>query len=205
MLARSLGREESDHEEIARSIALLPHASMGFPLLHWLRIGAEASLAGFKEEAEAFLIAFRGSELRQGPWCRGEVRQFPVHGILRHLATVHASDQDESVALYAVNRLHALENTRQAPALALVHCATVAAVAALLRPEQELLSRLLFRKDPRGLQKLVEDLQARTSGMELLQVELRQWSQLLGNIASGAVGDAAARNELLKAARRVVT
>jgi hypothetical protein len=205
MLARSLGHEGSDHERIAGSIASLPHASMGFPLLHWLRIGAEASLSGFAEEAEAFLDAFQGSELLQSPWCRGEVRQFPVHGILRHLATVHACIQNESISLNAVNRLDELENTRQAPALTLVHCATIAAVTGLLRPGQELLSRLLFRKDSRGLQQLVEQLQAKTSGMELLQAELRQWSQLLGNIASGAVAGAVARRELLKVARRVVT
>jgi hypothetical protein len=205
MLAGSLGHEESDHEGIASSIALLPHASMGFPLLHWLRIGAEASLSGLTEEAEAFLNAFKGSELQHSPWCRGEVRQFPVHGILRHLATAHARAHNESVALYALNRLDALDSTRQAPALTLIHCATIAAVTALLRPGQELPSRPLFRKDSRGLQKLVEELQAKTSGMELLQVELRQWSQLLGNIASRAIGDAVARDQLLKAARRVVT
>jgi hypothetical protein len=205
MLARSLGHEKSDHEEIARSIALLPHASMGFPLLHWLRIGAEASLSGFAEEAEAFLSALEGSELQQSPWCRGEVRQFPAHGILHHLAIVHACGQNESASLHAVNRLGELESTRQSPALTLVHCATIAAVTSLLRPRQEIFSRLLFRKDPRGLQKLVEELQAKTPGMELLQAELRQWSQLLGNIASAAVGDAVARDGLLKVARRVVT
>jgi hypothetical protein len=205
MLARSLGREASDHEEISRAITMLPQASMGFPLLHWLRIGAEASLAGFEEEAEAFLGAFKSSELLQGSWCRGEVRQFPVHGILRHLATVYASAQNESIALYAVNRLSGLENTRQAPALTLVYCATLAAVTALLHPGQALNQRLLFNRHTGGLQKVVEELQAKTSGMELLQIELQQWALLLGKIASGAVSDAVARDQLLKAARRIVT
>lgn len=206
LLADSLQCASSDHEGILQAIVSLSDEFKGFPLLHWLRIGAEASLAGDIAEARALLDSFADSALRRNPWCTGEIPGFPTHGILRHLATLDAYHKDVSRSLYAVNRLSALENTRQAPALTLIHCATVATVAALLWPVDAARSRsLLFGRGAGGLIRLTEDLQRRMPGWSQIQSVLREWTQILGKITSGDISDDVACDGLLRVARRVVT
>lgn len=206
MLALSLKLDNAHHEAIADAIVSLSLEAQGFPLLHWLRIGAEALFAAEKAEAKEFLDALNGSGLRRNAWCEGEVSSFPAHGILRYLATADAGNRDLSQSLYAVNRLAALKNTRQALALGLILSAAISTVAALLWPADPLRSRsLLFGRRAGGLSELVEGLQSKTTKLPRIHSVLRDWLQLLNKIEGGHLGDEAACAQLLAIARRIIT
>ncbi len=132
-LAASLGLNSSTHEALAQGIAGMPEGfGQGFALLHWSRIGALSRLGGNVQEAEAFLDALEGKELRSLSWCNGGRREYPAHGILRRLAVVRVGAGDLVGARTSVRQLRQLSEA-QAPRLPLlaVELAALVEVAAL--------------------------------------------------------------------------
>jgi hypothetical protein len=89
-LAKSLGINEDSHEAIAKKVADLEGISQGFAMLHWTRIGGIAASKLDTIEAKAFYDAFKSHKLSHTKWVVGDVFNYPVHGILRRLASVYA-------------------------------------------------------------------------------------------------------------------
>jgi hypothetical protein len=114
-LALSLGVVDTSHASISASITRIGETrsgDQGFPLLHWLRIGATAVLNRVEEEQEKFLATIADSSILDSPWCRGEATtEYPVHGILRYAAITRTARDESTAALTLLTRLHEL--TRQ--------------------------------------------------------------------------------------------
>jgi hypothetical protein len=167
-LARGLRIKEASHAALAEAITSLgDQAKMvqGFALLHWLRLGVTAIMNGAAEESAGFLAAVTTSGLLEGPWCRGELTDYPVHGILRRVAVVRAVRRETGAALSALERLgEILEgDPTERVVLQALRLAAHAEVASLL-PQGKRARRCLDNPAPGapGLLQLLEEMAART-------------------------------------------
>lgn len=134
-LALGIGAAGDDHRAMATRIEALDHQSRGFPLLHWLRIGAWATLHQPESpELSEFNSAFGRSSLRYDTWLREGRLHYPAHGIRRSAAVVAAGRGDLPDALALLGALRNLEPlARGEVPLALVLGSACLEVAALLR------------------------------------------------------------------------
>src|SRR5262249_9646911 len=116
-LALALGAEGTGHaalcDAVRRQGEVAPFVQ-GFALLHWLRLGATALLAGAAEGGD-FLKAAAGGVL-DWPWCKGEAgADYPAPGVLRRVAVVRAARGEPGPTLAALRRLG--EMLRDGPAV----------------------------------------------------------------------------------------
>lgn len=93
----------STHFRLAEEISEIPVEKLNFPLLHWTRIGVEAVRQGDEAEARSFFAAFRSSPLPERllkssveTGAAETPQEYPMHGILRNLAVIHASLEETS-------------------------------------------------------------------------------------------------------------
>ena len=131
-LAKSLDLQASSHDAIASQISNLGGFSLGFALLHWLRLGTMAYLSADDAEWTQFITALEQSQLLNSRWCRGKrSKNYPTHGILRRVALIQLIQ--EQPKLTALNRLQALKPfERDSFVLAIIQCAAHAEAAAFL-------------------------------------------------------------------------
>jgi hypothetical protein len=151
-LGRSLCVPPS-HDAVAGAIEGLSEDAVqqGFALMHWLRLGSAALLAGADAEADAkqFWDAWERSGLANQGWCTGKCTDYPAHSILRRLASACAARGLYGRALAALAALRELgpmiggQNV-----LGAILLAAQAEVAALMwESENETARRLLDSSD----------------------------------------------------------
>lgn len=85
-LAKSLGTDKDNHNDLAETIKALEGYSQGFALLHWTRIGMEAGRLSLNDELKQFIDAFLKNKLESSPWIKQQEQEYPAHGIRRHLS-----------------------------------------------------------------------------------------------------------------------
>jgi hypothetical protein len=167
-LARGLGIKEDSHAALAEAISSLGgQAKMlqGFALLHWFRLGVDATVNGNDGERASFLAAVSASGLLEGPWCQGEPTDYPVHGILRRVAVVRAVRRETDAALAALRRLDKIldSDPMERVVLQAIRLAAHAEVASFLRQSKQS-RRCLDNSEPDapGLLQLLKAMAART-------------------------------------------
>jgi hypothetical protein len=121
----------ADHAALSTTIAAIPTLHQGFPLLHWLRLGTAAHVAGDAAEAQAFLAAFEAHDWRGSDWCHGKLDRAPNWAIMLHLAVLEAALGDVNRSSALLRRLANLHDQQPAPTLAVVVAVGFARVAAL--------------------------------------------------------------------------
>jgi hypothetical protein len=133
-LGKALDAPDVSHAGLARLIAALPERAQGFPLLHWVRLGATCMVDERADAGErtAFVEALRDSGLLRSPWCEKPGMGYPAHGLRRLLARTHGAEGRGDDALGAIHRLRDLDPLASNQlALALILAAALAEVAAL--------------------------------------------------------------------------
>lgn len=183
-LVKSLERTDgepsnSSHNRIAeliRDFSVDPEWKAEFTLLHWLRIGAYASLeahegngdrsnadrAVIEAERDQFLAALDGSDQLNSDACQGRLLDYPAHSILRFVAVINAARGKWDESLRALQHLHALDPIDEGQfVLAMILLAAQTEVAALMWKCDEIIARSLLseeRSDLRSLTQLVQQI-----------------------------------------------
>lgn len=188
LLAQSLGLPSTTHDAIGKAIAGLgdPFAQ-GFALLHWLRLGRAASMF-LGAERDAFLAAVKASRALELSWLTGSFDDYPVHGILRHAAGIHAILGAPKDALGCLTHLR---RARAGLVFSTVVLAATVEVAGLLWAKHHGdAERLLDSKDKErpGALQLLQTLghEARDSVPELWAVVAPWEPAIRGVLSSGA-------------------
>jgi hypothetical protein len=172
-LVQSLERTDTElvdysHKRIAeliRDFSVDPEWKAEFTLLHWLRIGAHASLeahensgripktegavesnrgatesreAMIESELDQFLAALDSSEQLDSDACQGRLPDYPAHSILRFVAVINAARGNWEESLTALKHLHALDPIGKGQfVLAMILLAAQTEVAALIWERRE--------------------------------------------------------------------
>jgi hypothetical protein len=195
-----------EHEAIGAAIAALPPVPQGFPLLHWIRLGAAAGRGGNVGEASAFRSAFDRLGLRRSIWCRGQTDSFPVQGILLHLAAHDAACGDPQQSLATLWRLAASE-ARTSPAIGVIVAAAFALAAGLLwRQHQAQAQRALFAENTarRALDRILPPIRKSADPFHAVCELLDALAATLSEIRAGEIGSDEIPNRLLAAADEVI-
>ncbi len=203
-LAMSLDLSADSHESIAQVIQGLEPRQQGFPLLHWLRIGAAALRASrASEESSDFLRAFRAARLTDSDWCKGIVESYPAHGILRQICLIQAYQGDFAAAVGTLRRLQAITPTSAAmPLAAVLMAAQLELCGAMWEDKRAQAAKLLSNqtREQRGLQHLIADAMTRWgNGFPAFGNILQRWETLLGLAATGT--EAPVGEQMRRAAR----
>lgn len=197
-LARALGTKDSTHEGLASALKK-PKELDHFLLSHWLRLGSRAASLGNAEELSSFRNALRalGSLDKQ----LAELRSYPVHAILRHLAVVRAATRDPKGAERALKMLRELYPLEQrANVLALIQLAAELEVAALA-PSSGAHARAARNSLKNSCLALTSTLKRRSESGGL-----KHFARLMGvteELINGVLEGEAEPRELLELARRV--
>ncbi|MEP7122437.1 MAG: hypothetical protein ABJE95_16065 [Byssovorax sp.] len=203
-LGRSLGLDVFTHDAIGKAIVAIGNsAAQGFALLHWLRLGHE-TLMVVGAEREAFLAAVKASKVFELSWFTGGHDGYPVHGILRRGAVVHAIQGSVQAAIGSLTHLR---RSGRGMVLSTIVLAATVEVAALLwakhRKDAEL---LLDNKEPSRLGAL-QQLQAlghtAKDGVPELWAVFEPWEAKIGAALKGGAPVADPRDGLLALARLV--
>lgn len=167
-LVKSLERTDGEpsnysHNRIAeliRDFSVDPEWKAEFTLLHWLRIGAYASLevherhgrspvpegtvegnrgvtesqqAMIESELDQFLAALDSSEQLDSDACQGRLPDYPAHSIMRFVAVINAARGNRDESLQALQHLQALDPISKGQlVLAMILLAAQTEVAALI-------------------------------------------------------------------------
>ncbi len=206
-LARSLHTEPT-HGDIASAIAALPEIPQGFALLHWLRLGATALASKSGVEGAGFIEAWRSTKLHTSPWCAGDHRSYPSHGVRRYLALVHVRLGDHAAAqsvLGSLWQLHA--GPASHPLMALIVAATQLEGAALAwADDRGAAERLLAKQDRKkpGAKPRLEAVAPRVAGIPRLASWVSETQALVGEVLSTPPAAHEVRDRLLAHARWIV-
>jgi hypothetical protein len=186
LLAQSLGLANNTHDSIGTAIAGLGNPyGQGFALLHWLRLGRAASMS-VGTERDDFLVAVRAPRALGLDWLTGGFDEYPVHGILRQAAGVHAILGAPKDALGCLTHLR---RARAGLVLSTITLAAIVEVAGLLwEKHRGDAGRLLDNKDkdrPGALQ-LLEALrrEVREDVPELWEV-FEPWGAAIRGVLAG--------------------
>jgi hypothetical protein len=189
-LVKSLERIDTEpadysHNRIAELISdfsVDPEWKAEFTLLHWLRIGAYASLEPheanrelpqlqpgrkgnevrsdaergiIESERDQFLAALDGSKQLDSPACQGGLLDYPAHSILRFVAVINAARGNWDKSLSALQHLHALDPIGKGQfVLAMILLAAQTEVVALMSRNDETRARTLLGEESSGLKPL---------------------------------------------------
>jgi hypothetical protein len=163
--------------ELIRDFSVDPEWKAEFTLLHWLRIGAYASLEAYaslgahegsddpsevgrvaiKSERDQFLAALDRSEQLDSDACQGRLLDYPSHSILRFVAVINAARGNWDEALTALQHLHALNPIGKGQfVLAMILLAAQTEVAMLLWRHDEIRARALLGEEESELTSLTQ-------------------------------------------------
>ncbi|WP_437621520.1 hypothetical protein [Sorangium sp. So ce1151] len=203
-LAQSLGLASTTHDAIGKAIVGLenPHAQ-GFALLHWLRLGRAASMF-LGAERDDFLAAVRAWKIFGLRWLTGGFDDYPVHGILRQAAGIHAILNAPGDVLGSLTHLR---QARAGLVLSTIVLASTVEVAGLLwakhRKDAE---RFLDNKDkqrPGALQLLQALGHEARDGVPELWAVFESWEPTIRRVLTGGAVQHDPREVLLGLARVV--
>jgi hypothetical protein len=128
-LGRSLGLDVFTHDAIGKAIVAIGKSTpQGFALLHWLRLGHEV-LAVVGAEREEYLAAVKASKVLDLAWFTGGFDGYPVHGILRQAAVIHAI---QGSVQGAIGNLTHLRRAKRGTVLSTIVLAATVEVAGIL-------------------------------------------------------------------------
>jgi hypothetical protein len=186
-LAASLGVAPT-HAAIGDAIAAITHpVAQGFALLHWLRLGRAVSMSP-SAEREELMAALNTSKALRLPWLTGAHDDYPVHGILRQAAVLHAL---QGSAKEALGCLSLLRRARATLVLGTIGLAATVEVGGLLwarqRPDAQ---RLLDNKDrerPGALQQLESIGREARDGVPELWSVFASWEGAVRGVLKGVV------------------
>jgi hypothetical protein len=203
-LGRSLGLDVFTHDAIGKAIiAIGKPSSQGFALLHWLRLGRAASGA-LGAERQDFFAAVKVSKIFDLAWFTGGVDGYPVHGILRQAAGIHAI---QSSVKDAIGSLTHLRRARPGMVLSTIVLAATVEVAGLFwakhRKDAE---QLLDSKDKDrlgALQQLQALGHASKSAVPELWAVFEPWEATIRGVLGGGAGQRDPQDTLLALARVV--
>ena len=208
-LSKGLQLVDSSHRAIAsaiRGIAADNPGAEGFPLLHWLRLGTAAVLAGNVQERDAFLQTAEEAALLGSAWATDGVQNYPAHGIIRRVAVLHAYRNRKRMALEVLDVLRRGLNptARRQVSLALVQVAAEAEVAAVFFPVDPQAAVGVLGASGRGGEGLLRTLEqtvALTNGkVPGIHALLNRWIEQVQQIVIGKVSPAEAGKRLLSLA-----
>lgn len=201
-LVRSFERTDSDptedsHNKIAdliRNFSIDPDWKAEFALVHWLRIGAYASLdahegngdrsdverAVIEYERDQFLAALEGSGQLDSDACKGRLSDYPAHSILRFVAVINAARGQMENSLKALQALHSLDPIGKGQfVLAMILLAAQSEVAALVYRSDETIARTLLGgegSDHKSLTQLVRQIEGGLgSRVDAISAILKRW------------------------------
>ena len=203
-LGRSLGLDVFTHDAIGKAVVALGNPqAQGFALLHWLRLGRAAALIVGPERDE-FLAAVKTSKVSDLAWVKGGFDDYPVHGILRQLAGIHALQGSVNEALGSLTHLR---RARPGMVLSTIVLAGTVEVAALLWARQRVNAEpLLDNKDkdrPGALQQLQALGHAAKEGIPELWAVFEPWEPAIRAVLAGGAAQRDPKDTLLALARVV--
>lgn len=202
-LAKSLGLQVYTHDAIGGAIAALREPRLqGFPLLHWLRLGrAGAMLAGEREE---FFAALKVHKTFSSPWLTGGFDDYPVHGILRQAAVIHALQGLVSEVMGSLTHLRRASSGLVLSTIVL--SATVEVAGLLWAKHRPGALALLDGKDkdkPGALQQLQALSHAAKEGVPELWVVFEPWEGVIRSVLGGNLAGRDPKDVLLGLTRVV--
>lgn len=159
-LVISLSLESDAHDDIGRHIMALGNESaiaQGFAFLHWIRIGA-CLIARKEANGQQFDRALQQSGLLTSAWASGDMPFYPIHGIVRRIAKIHAIHGNRQAALSALDVIADRLNpaTHDELTLQLIQIAATVEVADALWDENPAETRkTVLNERRRGLPKLL--------------------------------------------------
>jgi hypothetical protein len=209
-LARNLGlADDAGHREIAGAIRPDESVRASFSLLHWLRLGTAAFLAGETAESGPFLSALSESRLLLSPWVvENGPMDYPAHGIRRQTAVLLAAQGYKGDALSTLGKLARLGHLESGHmGGALVHLAAAMEVAGLLWDEDAAKARLLLDSEEEsrpGVRQILDRLSHRfPREYEIVRHVVGSWPAEIGRVLEDGRAAGAARRELLALARPI--
>lgn len=203
-LARSLSLDVFTHHALGNAIVALGKSSaQGFALLHWLRLGRAAAAAPGSERDD-FFAALKASKVFELGWLKGGFDGYPVHGILRQAAAIHAIQGSVNEALGSLTHLR---RARPGMVLATIVVAATVEVAALLWAKQRASAgQLLDNKDkqrPGALQQLQALKDVAKTGVPELWAVFEPWEPAIRAALGGGAGQPDPKDALLGLTRVV--
>ena len=143
-LAKSIGCAAHDCATLVTAIRELKGMAQGFRLLHWLRIGAEAHRRGHGDEAKLYFDGLCALMTTPNDWLSAKEVGFPVHGVLRYAAFMHAAYRKKAESLQMLDTLFSLaDSAGDTTILEVIALAAWSEVWALLRehPSQQSMAK----------------------------------------------------------------
>ncbi len=204
-LAKSLGVNEDSHGAIADVIKTIDIDKQGFPLQHWLRIGACSR--GDAAEWGLFIKALDDSRLAYNKWYTGEQSSyFPVHAILRWAAIISAARGEEKPS--AVGRLQAMLNSSDnGPILSVIMAAALVEVAGLKwKSSNEYAKALLDSRDKSrpGVKQVIGEVSRQYGGaLPGMRDLCDKWGSGIGQVLGCDKNDGRAADLLMALGRMV--
>jgi len=201
------------HKRIGELITDLTHDpewKVEFTLLHWLRIGAAASLDENEREGEQFMAALDSSGQLESIACQGRISHYPVHSILRFVAVIQAARGRWDNSLTALQRLQALDPIgKEQFVLAMILMAAQAEVAGLLWPTDDRGAYQLLDHMGHGLSGQSKDSEGIVGLKQLLSIMrvaefpravglIDSWQAKINSLLCGDVRSDSAKQDLLE-------
>lgn len=179
-LAQGIGCESTDHAGIALYIASLDEKSRLFPLLHWTRIGGMAATKDADDEHQCFFDAWQTHSFEEALLRDGGAQQYPVHGILRRLASVYAKQQNEGKTLHCLRSLRAVVGASPSPLFQLIEAAAILQAAGLIGiAKAEKMHQWLLESKEIGLTGLLRNIQVKATQQPRLAGIAKNWEDAL--------------------------
>jgi len=179
-LAKSLRlNTDATHSDIAHKIQQLDTIPQGFALLHWLRLGNKTYQSNPAEWQEFKQVLKKSKFLTDNPWCLAaeNYRNYPVHGILRRVASLSLKQQNFDRAQLALTRLSELKPINKNVVLALVELAAYTEYIAIVSESNlsEAQEKIVF------CQNLLQNLQEKSQDFKKLEAFVNNWSRAINH------------------------
>ncbi|MGY6528532.1 MAG: DUF3800 domain-containing protein [Cyanobacterium sp.] len=133
-LAKSLDlNEDSSYLDIMQHLRQLDINNQAFPLLHLFRLGYGSYFHSNHTEWNKFQEALQQSRLLINPWfVTTPPEYYPIHSILRRVASFGLIMKDKNLAQQALGKLNNLQPIQKSPIFGLIQIATYLEYAGLI-------------------------------------------------------------------------
>ena len=201
-LSNGIGCDSSDHDSIGTFIQSLSSMESGFPLLHWTRLGGVAATSDAQGELNEFFSVWNSSGLDKSEWATGQMKYYPVHGILRRLSAIYTAKQEIGKATELLRSLRRVVQHDDQALFQLIEVAALLSVSGLIGRNDvpQAIKRIKGTKNDPSLSSLLQSLIKKTAEAQpAISIFANELLELTGRFELGEAGP----KELIAASNRI--